>query len=801
MFTHLLRQLAANPLIWVAAIIYIIYRFRKPILHALEWVIRQFTVIPYGFRGKILAAFYRVVYLNWYTFLMLTLLWLLVMPTDVGSDLASAYLSNLKSYDFGGRIASLFFLFGLALMLSLSIWIIPFFMFSPKRIDKIKGEHVRFYLATKMLALVAMAPFLIVINRFFWLPNNPDRHFGAIVGLNVLSIVVFLALIIVIKQASGKKIVKTGAKKMGRVTKSLLFGKLKENPYLYIILKILLWVLLLTIIGSVLTSMIPLVGLNYLVAAFMYISSAVVFDLLFYTNESGHEKTEIIKKLVEDMLSEENRKHSRTLYYTHFWFLIGATLYFYFVPSLEGTSGLYVLLILFSFFITYFDYWRNVFMNKSIGWKFLSIAATFVLLALPFLSNRDQFRISLIDLPKDIPVKLSLEDALARRLDTINHKNPTADIYIVCAMGGGSRAGFITASVLDKLDTSLWDRTICYSTISGSSVGTYNYIKEKESTILGHETFYKNIYEKNYNSSGIYNLLIGDGIERLLGPLAIYPKDVVANDYPVLGFHDRNERIRKEYDYVLQEALSDHPSYGYWQTTFHSWGSNAKPLNDSFQTYFHRRIGSLPIHLVNTFEVNSGRRTVVSPFPTATTIFPNAVMPLQMDTFDRDIKRKEILYREAVNLSELFPIVSAASYIGDNCDAQFVDGGYYENYGLSTGLDIYYYLKNVKNVPADRLKILLIRNSRQVPNESGHQIQLFAPLAGAMNSPFTGHANHLLEEARRIVGMNNFHVITFNADSARVPLTRSLTEGHINSMRQFIECLKDDKELMMFLKR
>src|SRR5689334_11616794 len=220
MFIHLLRQFAANPLIWVAAIIYIIYRFRKPILHALEWVIRQFTVIPYGFRGKILAAFYRVVYLNWYTFLMLTLLWLLVMPTDVGSDLASAYLSNLKSYDFGGRIASLFFLFGLALMLSLSIWIIPFFMFSPKRIDKIKGEHVRFYLATKMLALVAMAPFLIVINRFFWLPNNPDRHFGAIVGLNVLSIVVFLALIIVIKQASGKKIVKTGAKKMGRVTKS-----------------------------------------------------------------------------------------------------------------------------------------------------------------------------------------------------------------------------------------------------------------------------------------------------------------------------------------------------------------------------------------------------------------------------------------------------------------------------------------------------------------------------------------------------------------------------------------------------
>jgi hypothetical protein len=143
------------------------------------------------------------------------------------------------------------------------------------------------------------------------------------------------------------------------------------------------------------------------------------------------------------------------------------------------------------------------------------------------------------------------------------------------------------------------------------------------------------------------------------------------------------------------------------------------------------------------------------------------MQPLQDTTFDPLVAKKDILYRQAVNLSELFPIISAASHIGSEKDAQFVDGGYYENYGLATGLDVYYFLRDSLHVSTTRLKIILIKNSQQVPKDSGQQVQLLAPLVGAMNSPFTGHANHILEETERVVDSQNVHVIIFNAEAKK----------------------------------
>jgi len=103
-----------------------------------------------------------------------------------------------------------------------------------------------------------------------------------------------------------------------------------------------------------------------------------------------------------------------------------------------------------------------------------------------------------------------------------------------------------------------------------------------------------------------------------------------------------------------------------------------------------------------------------------------------------------------------------------------------------------------------RLKMILIKNSKQVPNESGSQVQFLAPLIGAMNSPFTGHANHLLAETRRVIDSINLQVITFDAEAKKVPLTRTLTKRHIDSMNTFIKEFSTDsstvrKKLLNFL--
>jgi hypothetical protein len=131
-----------------------------------------------------------------------------------------------------------------------------------------------------------------------------------------------------------------------------------------------------------------------------------------------------------------------------------------------------------------------------------------------------------------------------------------------------------------------------------------------------------------------------------------------------------------------------------------------------------------------------------------------------------------------------------------------LDGGYYENYGLTTGLDVFYYLRDSLHIDSKRLKIILIKNSNQEPIDSGHQVQLLAPLVGARQSPFTGHANSVLAEAKRdLADSNDIETIIFNAEAKKVPLTRSLTDRHIDSMETFIKYISNDEVYRNNLKR
>jgi hypothetical protein len=104
-----------------------------------------------------------------------------------------------------------------------------------------------------------------------------------------------------------------------------------------------------------------------------------------------------------------------------------------------------------------------------------------------------------------------------------------------------------------------------------------------------------------------------------------------------------------------------------------------------------------------------------------------------------------------------------------------------------------YYLRDSLQIDSKRLKIILIKNSNQEPVDSGHQAQLLAPLVGVMQSPFTGHANTILAEAKRdLTDSNHIKTISFNAEAKKVPLTRSLTERHIDWMETFISDISNE---------
>jgi hypothetical protein len=134
------------PLVVIAVLGTLIFYWLQPLIsRAFEKIITIFVPFPEGYSGKILPVFYRVIRLNWYSFLLMMVLWLLLYFTDVGNDVITAYLDNLKSLSLPERIFALIFLFGCTFLMSLSIWLLPFFMYSRERaeINKEPNDFIR----------------------------------------------------------------------------------------------------------------------------------------------------------------------------------------------------------------------------------------------------------------------------------------------------------------------------------------------------------------------------------------------------------------------------------------------------------------------------------------------------------------------------------------------------------------------------------------------------------------------------------------------------------------------------------
>lgn len=756
----------------------LLFIYRRFLHVYIERFLQYICSFPDIVAGRIIDSFARLSSMNWYTMLMMVFLMILMFNTAIGSDIIEDYLSNLSVYDYRGRFWTLFSLFITQFLLSLSIWIIPFWLYDRKRIAGTIKEKESFYLTTKLKSFLSLVPYgtigtgFLIHDLSYGQKNIPGIVFFLVVAL------VFLPLQFLLR----KYIMKL---------KDLLRIRLEiENGYVEIFFWTIAWHILLII------SMIPVISVHVAnpayyklsVAFFLFVSSTIVFQLFYYSDDK-HMNDAQLRERVLKMFKEPNRSHSRLMYLLLMGTYTGMILYYLFVPSLAGTNSLYILLGVFGFIIIFLDYFRNLYRSGRLWCKALSLAGIMAFVIMPFISPKDQFHI-----PLEHPVAApgTLKEKMWERIAYIDHRaGPSAPMYIICGMGGGSRAGYITASVLQKLDerdSLFYDRTLCYSTISGSSPGIYHYLKSRDSGKKRDTEFVRHIYARNYNSSGIFGFLLGDNLEAFFGFLLARPVTLFNAIVP-RSYNDRNERIKREYEYALIQSIQGETEIGYRAKTFgrHTAGYQ----QDYFVDFFSGRAGSRPFHFVNSFEVNSGRRAVFSPLSVdSVSIFTNSVLPLQDTNFHPGKKGSfDMLYRDVVNLSELFPLLSASATIGGEEKMQFVDGGYYENYGLTTALDIYDYLVKTDPKLKSRLKIILIKNSRQEPVNDQKQLQLLAPLVGVMNAPFTGHANHMEQYVKNKISDENFIRIKFDNKRYRVPLTRALTTRQIDSMDAFIRTL------------
>jgi hypothetical protein len=271
------------------------------------------------------------------------------------------------------------------------------------------------------------------------------------------------------------------------------------------------------------------------------------------------------------------------------------------------------------------------------------------------------------------------------------------------------------------------------------------------------------------------------------------------------GIKDSNFRLQEEEARSIQAGFENESDVRFLDIFSKKICDPENPVLRPFDSVFYLKNNTprtyLPYFFSNTCHVQTGKRAIVSPF------LRDVEHGFMLDALDvislSDTQNLVISLGQAANLSELFPIVSA---VGNISGLQFVDGGYYENYGLPTAFEIYKTLEKVieknKNRPGFarfRPVLLAVINSAESANLScadGPEAFRFmgknparpvvAHLQTALNSPFGGHADQVRCRVKTAIESDSkgdyFEIIYQNEDGASVPLTRILTRQNMQTM-------------------
>lgn len=250
-----------------------------------------------------------------------------------------------------------------------------------------------------------------------------------------------------------------------------------------------------------------------------------------------------------------------------------------------------------------------------------------------------------------------------------------APLVIVATAGGGITAAYWTASVLGGLEDAYpgFHRHIFgISSVSGGSLGATVF-----RALLTHQQKHGRLpCEANTFQACAREMLAWDSLSPTLGSM-LYP-DLLQRFLPVAAFDDRAAALEETWERAWARAAT-------------AKGADKDLFADRFDDLWSE--GPLPALFLNGTSVKTGRRIITSNLAVGSN---GAALQPFPDALDFNaITDIAIRPSTAANNSARFPIVGPPGSIphsrsksGTGAAEQIVDGGYFENFGATTGLDI-----------------------------------------------------------------------------------------------------------------
>lgn len=551
------------------------------------------------------------------------------------------------------------------------------------------------------------------------------------------------------------------------------------------------------------------------------------------------------RRLIEENMTEENEGIKP---YRRYW--INSTVYTVILVAhvvavimLFNASGRFelapesTLLYLFSLYIFIIDL-IVYFVNVSSQRKFIATCLVVLLVIVIAISGSVNLNLRhyAMDAIEDTSIlagadRLRFEDRyrqLKQEIDS-NKSGQPYPIVLVAGEGGGSRAGMWFSENLVNFDYytrgNFRKHIFSVSTVSGSSVGVSTIYAFWEQPQPGDSIDPKwlelpaRVYNNNFVGSSISGVLLTD-LWKLLNPFSYSRRD-------------RNTALQEEEAYHTQRAcqaiLEGRPVNNHENIPVAQ-----QALRREFMSFFYTKEGGRlalrkdrPLAFLNTCRSNDGRRGIFSPVQLGNDYFNDAIditgYLYEDAVCDCDGKmlcgtyKKNISLGQACNTSELFPVFSAPAYIDSL--GSFVDGGYHENTGLKTTLDIYQKLKDllVKDSVhgAYRIYIVYLKNGsgeKHLYKSMASEVPLVLPLKALSAQPFQGSASYFEERARFVdrrdklvsyieVALNNRFVMDENTSAYADPDSMRLEKEILRDLRSYSDDDRRDTVLNFPLAR
>jgi len=273
-------------------------------------------------------------------------------------------------------------------------------------------------------------------------------------------------------------------------------------------------------------------------------------------------------------------------------------------------------------------------------------------------------------LPGRSPVRPALTayfDSAVNRIDTettgayyrVGKQGDTIPLIFISAEGGALRTGAFAGLMLAHLQErapQFRDYIFGYSTVSGGTVGS------------------------NFFNAQLLNDRTSPHTQWVLRSKEFFSADFLSAVTAKLVFSEVINYFIPCHINSADRAIA--LEKGFEEGWVRAYGKGQNPLENSF----NKIIGSkYPAVFINTTEVETGRQNVWSNVDMRT-------LPLGKE---RDLYQREdsisISYSSAINLSDRFPLISPAGCFFGSADTNrrhFVDGGYYENRGSETLLQV-----------------------------------------------------------------------------------------------------------------